>query len=54
MTRTIGRWATVAAVDWVRWHEAYEEGGRLERRLACVQERIRELLDGARPGRSGS
>jgi hypothetical protein len=32
-------------VDWLRWHEAYEEGGRLESRLACVQERIRELLD---------
>jgi hypothetical protein len=37
-------------VDWVRWHEAYEEGGRLQRRLACVQERIRELLDGSPPG----
>ena len=37
-------------VDWVRWHEAYEEGGRLEGRLACVQERIRELLDRSPPG----
>lgn len=37
-------------MDWLRWHEAYEPGGRLERRLACVQERIRELLDRAPPG----
>jgi hypothetical protein len=38
------------AVDWVRWHESYAPGGRLERRLACVQERIRELLDRSPPG----
>jgi hypothetical protein len=38
------------AVDWVRWHEAYEEGGRLERRLACVQERSASCSTGARPG----
>ena len=37
-------------VDWERWHDAYEPGGRLEGRLACVQERIRELLDERPPG----
>jgi hypothetical protein len=39
-----------SGVDWVRWHESYAAGGRLERRLACVQERIRELLDRSQPG----
>ncbi len=39
-----------SATDWLSWHEAYEPGGRLERRLACVQERIRELLDRSPPG----
>jgi len=39
-----------SGVDWERWHDAYEPGGRLERRLACVQERIRDLLDRTPPG----
>jgi hypothetical protein len=35
----------IEAVDWRRWHDAYEEDSPLARRLVCVQERIRELLD---------
>jgi len=38
------------AVDWQRWHEAYDEDSSLARRLAVVQGRIRELLDRAQPG----
>jgi hypothetical protein len=38
------------AVDWQRWHEAYDEDSSLARRLVVVQGRIRELLDRAQPG----
>jgi len=38
------------AVDWQRWHEAYDEDSSLARRLVVVHERIRELLDRAPPG----
>ena len=36
--------------DWERWHEGYDEGSPLHGRLACVQERIRELLDRSADG----
>lgn len=38
------------AVDWQRWHDASDEDSPLARRLVCVQERVRELLDRAPPG----
>lgn len=38
--------------DWAGWHDAYDwEGSRLSRRLAVVQNRIREALDCCPPGR---
>lgn len=39
-----------AATDWARWHDGYDGGSPLARRLVVVQERIRELLDRAEPG----
>jgi hypothetical protein len=39
-----------AAVDWARWHDRYDEDSPLARRLVVVQDRIRELLDGAAEG----
>jgi hypothetical protein len=45
---------TVLAVseqDWVEWHEPYDQpGSSMQRRLELVQQRIREVLDGAPPG----
>jgi len=38
------------AVDWARWHDAYDDDSPLARRLVVVQARIRELLDRAPPG----
>jgi hypothetical protein len=38
----------VSQTDWVAWHEAYERSGSsMARRLALVQQRIREALDAA-------
>ncbi|MGA7989609.1 MAG: class I SAM-dependent methyltransferase [Candidatus Dormiibacterota bacterium] len=36
--------------EWVRWHEAYDEGGQLALRLEVVQSMIRSALDRCRPG----
>jgi Putative methyltransferase len=37
--------------DWAEWHDDYDRpGSSLARRLAAVQERIRDALDQARPG----
>jgi hypothetical protein len=41
-----------AQCDWRRWHDAYERDSPLRKRLAIVQERIREALDVHPPGRS--
>jgi hypothetical protein len=38
------------AVDWARWHDAYDDDSPLARRLVVVQERIHELLDRTPPG----
>jgi hypothetical protein len=37
--------------DWYAWHDAYESrGSTLARRLAAVQDRVREALDSAPAG----
>lgn len=36
--------------EWVRWHEMYDEGGPLARRLEVVQDMIRSALDASAPG----
>lgn len=39
-------------IDWKAWHAPYDEpGSRLARRLATVQQRLREALDARPPGR---
>jgi hypothetical protein len=41
----------LAPRDWLEWHRPYDDpNSRLARRLAIVQQRIREALDAARPG----
>ena len=41
----------MSTIDWSAWHEAYDRPEHfLGARLAVVQQRIRELLDGAPPG----
>jgi hypothetical protein len=41
----------VSSRDWRAWHEQYDRpDSSLRRRLALVQQRIREALDGAPPG----
>jgi hypothetical protein len=41
----------VAGRDWRAWHDAYDDpGSSLARRLAVVQARIADALDGAPPG----
>ncbi|RFU43555.1 SAM-dependent methyltransferase [Actinomadura logoneensis] len=38
--------------DWAAWHDAYDEpGSALSRRLRTVQQRLREAVDAAPPGR---
>ncbi len=36
--------------EWVRWHDAYAEGGPLALRLGVVQDLIRSALDACPPG----
>ena len=36
--------------EWVRWHDAYEDGGPLALRLGVVQDMIRSSLDACEPG----
>lgn len=43
---------TMAQHDWFAWHSPYDNpGSALSRRLAMVQARLAEALDGCRPGR---
>jgi hypothetical protein len=37
-------------MDWVEWHDRYQPGSALHRRLLVVQRRIRDTLDTAPPG----
>src|SRR6478735_5757427 len=42
----------MSETDWVAWHEAYgRPDSSMARRLEIVQQRIREALDAAPPGR---
>ncbi|MCA1709701.1 MAG: class I SAM-dependent methyltransferase [Actinobacteria bacterium] len=42
----------LAVMDWVAWHEAYDDGdSSLARRLDLVQRRLGELIQGASPRR---